>query len=61
MTEELNIRQGVLKDIPELVRLYEETVEHLESHVNYPGWKKGVYPGEAAAIRIFADPARENC
>ena len=49
MTEELNIRQGVLKDIPELVRLYEETVEHLESHVNYPGWKKGVYPGEAAA------------
>lgn len=51
MTEELNIRQGVLKDIPELVRLYEETVEHLESHVNYPGWKK-------ASIRERLRPKR---
>ena len=49
MTEELNIRRGVSEDIPELVRLYDETVGHLESHVNYPGWKKGVYPGRDAA------------
>lgn len=49
MTEELNIRRGVSEDIPELVRLYDETVGHLESHINYPGWKKGVYPGRDAA------------
>lgn len=49
MTEEIRIRQGVREDVPELVRLYDETTEHLESHVNYPGWKKGVYPGRAEA------------
>lgn len=45
MTEnEVLIRPGLPEDIPGLVRLYEETVDHLESHVNYPGWRKGIYP-----------------
>lgn len=50
MTEkEMLIRPGLPGDIPRLVRLYEETVDYLESHTNYPGWKKGVYPGREEA------------
>ena len=40
----LSIRRGTEKDVDALAGLYDEVTEHLERTVNYPGWKKGVYP-----------------
>lgn len=47
--EKITIRPGVRKDIPEITRLYDETTEYLECHINYPGWKKGIYPAREQA------------
>lgn len=41
---ELMIIPGTPGDIDELEELYDVLNDYLESHVNYPGWKKGVYP-----------------
>lgn len=41
---DLKIEQGRLKDIDEISALYDTVTEYLESHTNYPGWKKGIYP-----------------
>ncbi len=40
----LEIRRGVLEDINALATLYDELNDYLESHINYPGWRKGIYP-----------------
>lgn len=40
----MEIRKGTLRDIDELSALYDALNDYLESHINYPGWKKGVYP-----------------
>lgn len=42
-------------DIEELARLYDETNDFLEAGVNYPGWRKGVYPTKADAVAAFAE------
>lgn len=41
---DLKIRQGRTQDIDEISALYDTVTEYLESHTNYPGWKKGIYP-----------------
>ncbi len=41
---ELTIRCGAQEDIGALVQLYDDLNDHLASTINYPGWKKGVYP-----------------
>lgn len=38
------IAKGTTSDIPELNRLYDNLNDYLSSTINYPGWKKGVYP-----------------
>lgn len=40
----LEIKQGRAQDIDEISALYDTVTEYLESHTNYPGWKKGIYP-----------------
>lgn len=40
----LEIRKGRMQDIDEISDLYDTVTEYLESHINYPGWKKGIYP-----------------
>lgn len=40
----MEIRKGTGKDIDELAALYDELNDYLESHTNYPGWLKGIYP-----------------
>lgn len=52
---ELIIEQATLKDVDELERLYDILNDALEKGVNYPGWKKGVYP-----IREDADKGIEQ-
>lgn len=41
---EIQIRKGNTQDIKELEELYNVLNETLEKGVNYPGWKKDVYP-----------------
>jgi ribosomal protein S18 acetylase RimI-like enzyme len=44
------IELGKEKDIDELEQLYNELNDYLEKEINYPGWKKGVYPVRQNAI-----------
>ncbi|MFT4005437.1 MAG: hypothetical protein QM683_07275 [Lacrimispora sp.] len=43
----LEIKRGRTQDIDEISALYDTVTEYLESHTNYPGWKKGIYPTRA--------------
>lgn len=40
----MEIRKGTLQDIDEVAALYDALNDYLESHTNYPGWKKDIYP-----------------
>lgn len=52
---EIQIRKGTSHDIDDLEKLYNALNDSLEKGVNYPGWKKGVYP-----IRDDAEQGIEN-
>ncbi|WP_367568402.1 N-acetyltransferase family protein [Lacrimispora sp.] len=41
---DLEIKQGTEQDVHEILALYDAVIEYLESHTNYTGWKKEVYP-----------------
>lgn len=47
----MEIRKGTLKDIDEVAALYDNLNDYLNSHSNYPGWKKGVYPIREDAVQ----------
>lgn len=51
-------------DIDALARLYDEVNDYLASHINYPGWKRGIYPArdtaESAVLEGNAYAAMEN-
>ena len=47
---ELLIERGTYSDLDEIEHLYNEVNEALEMGINYPGWKKGVYPIREDAI-----------
>lgn len=53
----LQISKGTPEDITQLSQLYDELNDYLESHVNYPGWKKGSYPAREDAVSGI----QENC
>lgn len=44
------IELGQIKDIDELENLYNSLNDYLEKGINYPGWKRGVYPIRQDAI-----------
>ena len=46
---------GKERDIDELEQLYDDLNDYLESGVNYPGWKKGIYPVRQNAIDGIAN------
>lgn len=46
----MRIEKGCLDDVNELERLYNDLNDYLETHVNFPGWKKGVYPVKETAL-----------
>lgn len=48
-TYDLKIEKGTKQDIDELEQLYYEITSYLDSHINYPGWKKGIYPDRSTA------------
>ena len=41
---DIKIRPGTTKDVDALAQLYDAMNDHLGATLNYPGWKKGVYP-----------------
>ena len=47
----ITIEKGTEHDIKELGCLYDTVCDYLEHNVNYPGWKKGIYPAEEDAVQ----------
>lgn len=47
---DIAIELGQVRDIDELERLYNDLNDHLEKGINYPGWKRGVYPVRQNAV-----------
>lgn len=45
------IRKGMKDDIDAVSALYDEVCDDLQTHTNYPGWKKGIYPDRRDAER----------
>lgn len=50
---QLQMRKAMMEDIDEIAELYDNLNDHLEAHVNYPGWKKGMYPTKTEALHFF--------
>ena len=48
------IEKAAWNDLDEMERFYEAVCDHLEATVNYPGWKKGIYPARNTAERGIA-------
>ena len=46
---ELQIRKATKQDLAAVVQLYEALLSNLEAGVNYPGWKKDIYPTQQDA------------
>ncbi|GKX67293.1 GNAT family N-acetyltransferase [Inconstantimicrobium mannanitabidum] len=46
----ISIELGKTTDIDELEQLYDELNDYLSAGVNYPGWKKGIYPVRQNAV-----------
>ena len=45
----LIIEKGTLADLEEMEQFYYDVLDSLQQGINYPGWKKGVYPTEKDA------------
>ncbi|MDD6886927.1 MAG: GNAT family N-acetyltransferase [bacterium] len=49
----MQIRKGTTEDIEAVSALYDDVNDYLESHTNFPGWRKGIYPArEDAALGV---------
>lgn len=48
---DLQIRKGTMQDVEEMGQLYDAVNDYLADHVNYPGWRKGIYPTREDAVR----------
>lgn len=53
----LEIRLGDRRDIDAIENLYNDVNDYLELTINYPGWKKGIYPIREDAV----EGVREQC
>lgn len=52
---EISFELGKPSDIDELEKLYNDLNDYLAAGVNYPGWKKGLYPVRQNAIDGIKD------
>lgn len=50
MMQEYLLEHGTEKDIDELGQLYDDINDYLAAHINYPGWRKEIYPVRETAI-----------
>ena len=44
MRQDIQIRKAVKADLDCIEKLYDDICDYLETHTNYPGWRKGIYP-----------------
>lgn len=44
MKQDIQIKKAVKADLDCIEKLYEDVCDYLETHKNYPGWKKHIYP-----------------
>ena len=51
----MELRRGNAGDLNAVAALYDALNDHLARHVNYPGWRKGVYPIREDAARGIAE------
>lgn len=47
---EMVFQPGKSEDIDELEKLYNDLNDHLAKGINYPGWKKSIYPVRQTAV-----------
>jgi ribosomal protein S18 acetylase RimI-like enzyme len=47
---DIRIDKGTQDDINEIAQLYDDINEYLEKGINYPGWRKGIYPVRESAL-----------
>lgn len=47
--DNISVRLAVQEDINKIAELFDRLCDRLESGINYPGWKKGVYPDRRTA------------
>jgi ribosomal protein S18 acetylase RimI-like enzyme len=47
---DIKIEYGIAEDLDELAQLYDDLNDYLAEHINYPGWKKGLYPVRENAV-----------
>ncbi|AHN23685.1 MULTISPECIES: GNAT family N-acetyltransferase [Lysinibacillus] len=47
----MTMEKGTNCHIEEIESLYNELNDYLDAHINYPGWKKGIYPIKETAIK----------
>lgn len=52
---DIAIEKGTEFDIDAIAQLYDDLNDFLAGSINYPGWKKGVYPTREDAIHGFAN------
>lgn len=46
----MNIELARATDVNEIEALYGAVVDDLLANVNYPGWKKGIYPTDRKSV-----------
>lgn len=49
------IEKGTRYDIDQLEQLYDDLNDYLEAGINYPGWRKGIYPAREDAVTGVAN------
>lgn len=53
----MQVRKGTGEDVEAVSALYDELNDYLESHVNYPLWRKGIYPAREDALQGIEEGA----
>lgn len=52
---ELVIRKASAEDVVAMGEFYEDVCGYLQAHVNYPGWRKGIYPSQETAAEAVEE------
>lgn len=55
MNPDIQIRKATESDLDDIGKLYEDVCDYLQTHNNYPGWKKGSYPTRSDAENGLLD------
>lgn len=51
----LAIRQALPEDVGPMGEFYEAVCGYLQAHINYPGWRKGIYPSQETAAEAVEE------